>query len=71
MKSSWLPGKKSKAYFDKYDDIEWDKEDKGVAIAGKARMSTVTRLLSVEETVKAVRTPIGKRDEKTFRYCDN
>lgn len=56
-------------YSDNWGNINWAQE-KGIALKGKSKESTKSRLLSVQETVKAVRTPIYERSDKTFRYTD-
>lgn len=57
------------SYRDNWDNINWS-QGKGIALKGKSRESTKSRLLSVQETIKAVRTPIHQRSDKTFRYTD-
>lgn len=57
------------SYRDNWPNINWSQE-KGIAQKGKSKESSKSRLLSVQETVKAVRTPIHQRNDKTFRYTD-
>lgn len=56
-------------YRDHWGNINWC-EGKGIARKGKSKESTKSRLLSIQETIKAVRTPIYERTDKTFRYTD-
>ena len=67
VETGWASAKKTPAYLENFDKIKWDKTG-GMAKKGKAKASTSTRLLEVQETVDAVRTPIGLRDDKTFRH---
>ena len=69
-KTGWFPGRISKPYRDHFDDIKWEATEKGIAQKGKAKQSTTSRNLEIDETVKAVRTPISERTDKTFRYLD-
>lgn len=68
--SDWFPGRVSNIYKDGYAQIKWDSEQSDIAIKGKARESSGSALLQVDETVKAVRTPMGKRTDKTFRHLE-
>ena len=68
-KSDWFPGRKSKEYLDRFDKIKWNKTNHTIKY-GKAKQSTTSVLLQADEAIKAARTPIGKRDDKTFRYVD-
>ncbi len=68
--SSWFPGRVSNPYSDHFDDIKWDSTKKGIARKGKARRSTSSLTLQAVENLKAVRTPIGQRTDKTFRYVE-
>ncbi len=68
--SSWFPGRISKSYRTRFDEIEWDFIKKGVSRKGKGKQSTSSRMLEVDETLKAVKTPIAQRTDKTFRYIE-
>ena len=64
-KSDWFPGRRSKEFRDHYDEINWDKKGE-IAKQGKAKKNTALVLLQADETIRAVRTPIGQ----TFRHVD-
>jgi hypothetical protein len=68
--SSWFPGRTSGSYRTHFDEIKWGSTKKGVSRKGKARQSTSSRMLEVDETLKAVKTPIAQRTDKTFRYVE-
>ncbi len=72
INTDWLPGDKKAAYFDNYDDIKWKTygEDEGISVKGKAKESDVSKQLNVEETVRAVRTPVLERDHNTFKHVE-
>jgi hypothetical protein len=69
-KSSWFPGRKSESFYAHFDDIKWDITKQGVARRGKAKLSTSSIMLQADENLKAVRTPIGQRTDKTFKYIE-
>lgn len=68
--SSWFPGRVNKSYLTHFDEIKWDYTKKGISRKGKAKQSTSSRMLEVDETLKAVKTPIAQRTDKTFRYIE-
>lgn len=66
----WYPGRTNKNYWNNYNLINWDLKKPGVARKGKARGSSSTFKLEVDETYKAVSTPMHQRTDKTFRHLD-
>jgi len=65
----WFPGRSNESYRENFDKIKWDPEGK-VAKKGKAKESKTSLLLHVDELVKAARTPMNQRTDKTFRHVD-